>query len=605
MERIAGNGRSTMTRLAIAMVLIVGSVASMTEVSFGQVGAPSIAFLNPSSFATAGERGLIVSDAAPDTGPGADSTTGRFRFSAWTANAPSGTRVFFAVRQRTLDIEIAATPSPQTENAWEADWEIPATILDGPATVHAYLVLGDEAIATATQAVTILRSQERAELTYPASGGQFGTFAPLANALAEGTAARKKPVGIVDVAYWSGIDVSYIRTFYTTSSPGTAPDWKVCGTEAIGSSSNSQADNGVRCALEDGAHQSAITAMATVANDSPDSYEDRFNQAGDAFAISASYVQQPTNLTLVTEGFQRVEKEEVSGEFFCSTSETLLLEDQVGRQIAGANMDVHATGPNDQLAFHTFAVLATNQPPDRGSHTVETAFDCTGQKFQGTPSPPRNANPGEQGEHSRFGLPDRKHVESLAGGTNDLGRFSFQLHSASKGGTTWTAWVDESDDGCLTNDDAFVQGEIAVSGSIGWADDAPNATTEPYDTFVPCTPAAPGPLPSPDPSPGPTEPDGSRSVSLRLVGTPTVGETATFAGRIDAARSACADDQVVKLKMRRPGQRYFTVARTRSDDEGRFTLKATTKVPRDYRAVAPSASDCDRAGSPPIRLRAQ
>ena len=593
-------GRSRCSAVMVSLLMIAGSLAMMAEPSFG-LGEPSIEFLNPSSFASAGERGIILSDAAPDTGPNADATEGRYRFSAWVANAPVGARVFFSVQQRTIDIEIAATESTSAGSSWEADWQIPPTILDGPATVNAYLVVGDEAVGAATQEVTIMSTQERAELAYPESGGSFGTFAPLAGELAATGGVRKKPIGIVDAPYWSGIDVSYIRTFYTTSAPGTKPEWKACGTEAVGTSNN-QADNGVRCHLASAGDQTAITAMATVANDSPDDYEDRFNQAGDAVALSSSYAQVPTNLSLVTNGSQRADLEPVSEEFYCSTTEILLLEDQVGRQIAGANMDVHATGPNDQLKFNTHFVLASNVAPDRGSHTIEEAYDCTGQKFQGATSPPSNAAPWEQGEHSRFGLPDRKHVESAATGTNDLGRFSFALHSAVKGATNWTAWLDESDDGCLTNDDAFTEGELFMNGAIGWAEEPGEPTTEPYDVFVPCTGATPTPEPTPTDDPG-GEFDGSRSVSLRLSGTPTVGRPATFVGRVAAAEAVCAEAQKVVLKTRRPGQKYWNVVRGRTDSSGRFSLRARARVPRDYRAVAPATARCDRAGSEPVKLR--
>jgi hypothetical protein len=588
----------------VSLLTIAGSLVVMSEPSFG-LGEPSIEFLNPSSFAMAGERGIILSDAAPDSGPGADATEGRYRFSAWVANAPVGSRVFFAVQQRTIDIEIAASETSNTDSTWEADWQIPATILDGPATVNAYLVVGDEAIDTAVQPVTIMSTQERAELAYPQSGGSFGTFAPLASELpASGGAARKKPIGIVDAPYWSGIDITYIRTFYTTSAPGTKPVWKVCGTEDVGDSSNSYADNGVRCQLTSAADQTVITAMATVANDSPDDYENRFNEAGDAVALSSSYAQTPTNLSLVTNGLQRAELEPVSEEFYCSTTEILLLEDQLGRQIAGANIDVHATGPSDALKFHTHLVLASNVAPDRGPHTIEEAFDCTGQKFQGATSPPSNAAPWEQGEHSRFGLPDRKHIESAATGTNDIGRFSFALHSPVKGTTNWTAWLDETDDGCQTNDDAFTEGEFFVNGAIGWAEDPGDPTSEPYDVFVPCTGTTPTPDPTPTDDPG-TDPDGSRTVSLRMTNSPSIGERAEFEGRIIAARAACERDQKVVLKIRRPNSKYWTVTQTRTDASGRFSLFGKARVPRDYRAVAPGSSSCDRAASQPIKLRAQ
>ena len=588
----------------VGMVLIT-SLTVLVEPSFG-LGEPQIAFLNPSSFALAGERGVVISDAVPDEGPGCcDGLAPRYRFSAWTANAPVGARVFFSVVQRTVDIEIAGSSTSGSEGSWEADWSIPPEVLDGPATVNAYMVVGDEAIAVAEQDVTIMRVQESLQLTYPQSGGSFGTYSSLANTLPEGAAAtRRPPMGVVDAPYTATPDMTYVRTFYTTSVPGTKPVWNVCGTETVGTTSNTQAGNGVRCTLKGSADQTAVTAIAAVANDSPDDYEARFNQSGDAVTISSSYVQELTSLSLATAGDQRVGREPLSNQFYCSDAETVVLTDQAERQIAGANVDVNATGPNDALTFNTFAILTTNQPPDRGQHVIEDGYDCTGQRTADPTAPPGNANPDLQGEHPRFGLPDRKHVESLAGGTSDIGAFSFRLHTNAEGVTDYTVWIDETDDGCAANDDVFTSGELSVTGVIGWGTDPASEDTQPTDLLVPCTPLSPDPAPSPTVTDPPSA-DGSRTISLKLEGAATIGKPALFTGRIEAARAICEKTQRVVLKMRRPGERFWAMARGTTDSSGRFVLEARARSPRDYRAIAPASSECDRARSRAVRLRAQ
>ena len=580
----------------VACVLLLWVVAFPAPFVSAQV-VPQIQFLNPSGFATAGERGVIVSDLTPDAGPACcDRARGAYRLSAWVANAPPGARVFFSVVQRTLDIEITNT-EPTSASSWEANWSIPDEIIDGPATLFAYLVVGDEPVAVDEQLVTILRVEAAAQLTYPESGGSFGSYTPLASAMAaEGqTATRKLPIGVVDALYAETADLSYVRSFYTTSAPGTEPQWKACGTELIGTSSNSRAGNGVRCNLASAADQSAITAVAAVTNDSPDDFEARFNQSGDAVAVASSYAQQPTTLSLVTEGFQRVEREPSSERFYCSVAETVSLTDQAARQIAGANVDVHATGPNDQLKFDTFTVLTINKAPDRGDHTEETAFDCLGQRTEAPTAPPANGNPDTQGEHQRFGAPDRKHIETLAGGTNDIGRFSFRLHATEEGDTEWTAWLDEADDGCLTNDDAFTEGELNVTGAIGWGQHPNEAIPQPFEPFVACGGTEPEP---------PVEEDGSRSVSLRFAQQKIlVGKPVRFAGRIKAVDPTCAAAQKVVLKIRKPGGKFWKAAATTTDTAGRFTFKKNARVPRDYKAVAPAASFCERASSSVLTLR--
>ena len=469
---------SALALIATAVVVLGNPTASIG----GPLAGPSIAFLNPSSFSTAGERGIIVSNQQPDAGPGCcEAADDTYRLVAWVADPPPAYSVFFSVTQGALEFEITNTRQV-VDQSWQAQWSMPSSLLDGPATLHAYIVVGEQAVAAADQPITIMRIQENIDLAYPVADGTFGTYAPLAVTLpANGPATPKKPTGVVDALYTGTPDMDYVRTFYTTSRPGTVPVWNVCGTEAIGSN-NGNADNGVKCTLKSASEQAAITAVAAVANDSPNDFDNRFNESGDAVPITSSYAQVPSVLNM--EGGQQViPQEEASGIYYCTDSVITTLTDQAGRQIAGANIDVHADGPSDALKFHTFSVLTTNQAPDRGGHREEDGYDCTGSS-QGNGTPPSDANPDTQGEHQRFGQPDRKHIETLSGGTSDIGVFSFKLHADEPGQTRFTAWVDERDDGCHANDDLFTEGEINVSGSIGWfPDQAPEPVTQPLETI--------------------------------------------------------------------------------------------------------------------------
>ena len=599
---------SKKTALLSALLLVVGTLLIATP-SLGQTAEPTVAFLNPSGFANTGNRGILVSDLKPDAGPGCcDRAHQGYRLSAWVANAPPGARVFFSVVQRSLDFEITNT-SQSNENSWEANWDIPDSILDGPATLYAYLVLNEEPIAVDEQEVTILRTENTTQITHPAPGGSLGIYTPLADAVVEGKpAARKASVGVFDALYHNTDDVQGLLGFYSTSTPGTQPKWKTCADESVGASSftTNRTDDGLRCAI-DAADVGKVTALAAVANDSLMS-DPAQNQSGDAISVTSTYVQQPTSLsfTSASAGMQRVGTLGDTGRLFCSTAEAVKLVDQFGRAVPGANMDVHATGPSDQLKFHQpmpvpGAVSAVNQAPNRGSHAIENAFDCTGQTANSLPG---NGNPNKQGEHQRFGFPDRKHIESLAMGTNDAGIWSFRMYSPEAGATEYTVWVDETDDGCLANDDTFTLGEVSINGSIGWNQDPISAVTQPTEALVPCVTTEP----SPGPSENPTEEeptDGSRDITMRISNTPIViGEPATFSGRIDAVDTDCAADQRVVLKTRRPGQKFWLKAANRTDDQGRFKMVARARAPRDYRAVAPAAGGCDRARSMITRLRA-
>lgn len=592
-----GRGRTRrLLAMLVSLFTVAGSLVLMAEPSFG-VGEPSIAFLNPSSFAKAGERGVIVSDATPTAGPGCcESVLRGYHLSAWVANAPPGSSVFFSVVQRQIDIEITDTEQVASSSTWEADWRIPDQLLDGPATMRAHLVLNEHQIAMDEVEVTILRLQDSARIGYPLAGGQFGTYSALADAIPEGkSAARTPPVGVVDAQYYIDNETNSLRAFYSTSAPGTKPTWKACGTEFLGSQ-----DSGIRCSLSALGDQGKVTAVAVVTNDGAPAapWDNTQNESGDAVVVGENYQQTLSEFELISAGSQRVDRDMTL--FPCSSVETVELTDQFGRAIAGANIDVHATGPSDALQFDhdSLEFWSETAAPDRGIHSLEAAYDCG--------SYPANSDPGEQGEHQRFGAPDRKHVENQSGGTSDLGRFNFALHSPVEGVTEWTAWVDEADDGCAANDDTFTLGEMFVNGSIGWGSSTPGSgVAEPYEMMIPCTPAGgPAPTPTPTDDPG-TDHDGSREISVSLKGSPSIGHMARFSGRLVAAEADCQKDQAVVLRMRKPGKGFWTVVRGTTDGQGRFSLKAMAKAPRDYRAVAPRKAICDRAKSDLVRLRAQ
>lgn len=586
------------TRLSLSIV--AGMLMSLVvPVAASLAAEPKIAFLNPSSFALAGERGYIVSDAETDTGPNCcGASDGVYRFSAWVADSPPDASVFFTVVQGALDFELPAVkPSggPPPADTWEASWDIPPEVLNGPATVTVYLVLDNEPIAQESVDVTIMRIEPAIDLAYPESGGSFGTFSPLASALPEnGPAARKKTLATVDALYTATPDMAFVRAFYTTSAPGTDPEWQTCATEVIGPNNN-HADNGVRCAFATPADAQSVTAIAALANDSPNDYDNRFNESGDVARV-VPYAQQPATIELNALSEQRVEKDEGVGRFFCSATITATVTDQVGRVIPGANVDAEAVGPTDGLKFHTSAVLGGNVAPDRGHHGIEPAFDCTGRPEV----PPPNASPGKQGEHALFGQPDPKHIESAGSGTGDRGTLGIRFHSNAPGLTQYTVWADEVDDGCTANDDRLTLGEPSASGSVGWQ-------TQPYTTGF-RTPAAVVPCGSGgEPSPEPTDPGGptSRTVGLRTAHRKVAaGTQVRLSGRIRSADAGCVGGEHVTLQARRPGRRFRAVATTLTRASGAYRFKVTVSRTREYRALLDATETCLGARSRTVRVRA-
>ena len=559
---------------------------------------PKIAFLNPSSFSLAGERGYIVSNSPTDTGPDCCAASdGVFRFSAWVADAPAGASVFFTVVQGALDFEIIGRPTEApgapAPDTWDASWDIPPEVLNGPATVNAYLVLDNEPIAQTSREINIMRVLQAVDLAYPSSGGPFGLYTALGTAMPEkGVGARKKSMGVIDALYTWTPDMNYVRSFYTTSQPGMEPVWKVCATEIV---PDGAPDNGLRCVTDTPADAASITAVAAVGNNSPGDYDERFNQSGDAVR-AIPYAQQPTQLALNEFAEQRVSKNAEADRFYCSSSITATLTDQVGRLIPAANIDVEATGPSDGLRFHTHALLASPVAPDRGKHTTENGFDCTGSN-EADGTLPTNAAPDTQGEHPVFGAPDLKHVESAAGGTSDRGAFAFRFYSNASGSTQYTAWVDETDDGCLVNDDRFTTGEVSAAGSIGWNDVPETPALRNPDALVPCAEAPPPPPPTPDPP-------AVRTLNLRPSDRAvTTGTTVRLKGRLRSAEAACLAEQSVVLRSRRPGGRFRAQATGLTSAAGRYSFEIVAKKTRHYRVTAPATDACGAARSRIAKLR--
>jgi hypothetical protein len=314
---------------------------------------------------------------------------------------------------------------------------------------------------------------ETVEFSYPVNGADVGFFKP-----------RDLPANAVPKVTASAA-TTFVRVLYTVSLPGSEPNWVVCGTQTKAQSD----EDGVRCTLGASHQWSQVTALAAVANDTVDpvrGYAAANDDAGDAHRV-LPYGQ--TIESLVVEPPQRPDVQPG----MCSPVFTIALLDQEAHPVAGANTDVHAQGPGDDLKFDFTATKPS------GSHTSETAVDCN-------PPPPIEA--GQQGEHNSPGA-DVKHAEPPV--TSDAGKTTFQLYSPTQGTTQLTAWadVDENDVYCTT--------EASDDASVGWQEPAPSPQGfEPEQTDCPI----PTPTPSvsstttPSPTPQPTDTGDPRGCTI-------------------------------------------------------------------------------------------
>ena len=600
--RIHSSARRVISTVALTCMLLF-SLPLFVQDSYGQsVGAVNIEFLNPSSFSLADGIGILVSDKRPVSPDEGDTT---YRLSAWVNALPPEPAVEFEILKAGISLLTLDEVTMVGGDTFETDWDIPNNLTEGTYTVRATVASGGVGVDSVSQDVIINRVAERVEMTYPDSRGEtpqsasFGTYSPLANSLSEGGATRGLPIGNIDgrnTGSTPGNGASRVRAFYTVSPPGSKPEWISCGTETAGGDAllGTAANNGVRCTLQEASHQTFVTAVALVANSSNNGFDTRLNGAGDATRVLNAYAQVPTALS-ITDGESGRIDENADGSFSC-WSVTSLLVDQYGREVSGANLDVHASGPADSLKFGRGLIDDDGQVPDRGSHATEPGFDCFGES--------EDTEPDLQGEHQVIGGPDIKHLETVPSGTSDTGSWSFAIHVPTGAPTTtratsyFSVWVDEMDDGSSANDDAFSTGELCAAGLVGWgrAPEAPEPGSVP---LLACEPTPPDTEPEPEPEPRPTEDRLSLKVSDNAVFR---GSRVVFSGRVATVDADCTPQRQVVLKSRKTGGVFRERVETIASTNGRWSLTRKIYKTRDWRVVAPASGDCERLRSKIVKV---
>ncbi len=571
------------SRLLIALTCAMAMVLSGLSTAWSQtVSGAAIEFLSPTSFA--GEVPTLTDDSS--------GVNGTYRLSAWTANAPQGALVEFELLPGdavTRPITIGSGTAV-VGDTFEYEWDIaegPTGVVEGTHTLKVTLYDADSnEVAADTLTVNIAHgssAQTKGEipidLTYPLSGGPLGHY----------TASNGRTNTVLD----SKKDGSATtKAFFTTSAPGTAPVWNTCNA----GEANVDFGDGVRCTYpaddpatndrNEAIDPTKVTAVA-IAISKEDGSAD--------VARVVPYLQEPSGMRFDMYGQlphgvinvdapgSPVKQKDDSGNFPCSDWIRLKVTDQVGRTIAAANVDAHASGPSDQLKFHTSYLAALASPhlraPEDGHSFPEQGTKCVGT----------HDTIGPQGEHSLAGKPDNKHVETTAG-TKDNGTFDLRLQTDQPGLTNLTVWTDKK------NDDKFCSGEPSFATTLSWGTEQQSGGGE--------QPAACDVLPEPPTTEDPF--DGSRTAGIETSASSVVkGQKATIVGSIDAAEEACEIGQSLKLKAKRPSAaRFRTVAAGTTDAFGLTSFKVTVKRTKIYRVVAPAAGKCERARSAERSIRA-
>ncbi|HEY7875413.1 MAG TPA: calcium-binding protein [Actinomycetota bacterium] len=474
----ARGGRAALAAVSVALAaLTLPALATSGQTAFAQQPSPSPSGSSTGVAPTPGPTGPAIKLLNPSTGyePGLDPTgedppkisdkhdgvDQTYPLAAWTAGVPGGALVEASLRyEGENEIVIGQLAQAGSSNVWEMPWDVPDGLPTGAATIHVglYQATPQGIVEVAFDDVEVeMRhkaggttstdrvADDTVELTWPVQGSPLGFYKPRSGAwraVIEGKAS---------------LATTRVQTFYSTSDPGAAPRFTSCGTTTAASFTATPGDPQSRifrlaCALGANDLPSDISALAAVAigSDAGSSVPET-QEAADVHLVTP-YLQSPDEMSITMSPWVR-------GLPNACLAVALTVVDHLGKPVQGANVDLHASGPDDQLVFGAVPPGNAQQPPDRGGHEQQTSANCVG------------AVGGQHGFHRRPGASDLKHRESTAGSV--LGRFVFQLYSKTAGTTDVVAWIDDEEieaEGQLRppDSDALEEGEPSAEGRLQW-----------------------------------------------------------------------------------------------------------------------------------------
>ena len=442
-----------------------GGFEAFAQAASPTPGVPAIELINPDT------------TTSTEISARSDGTDNSYHLVAWVSNPPTGAVVQFkytpsGTNQPTFSIICSDTGTQNarqaTPDTYECDWDLTG-IADGSGTLRAELYSSSGGkIGEDSEPVDIDSAGQTVELVYPTQGGAVGFYTG-----PDGIAS-----GMIDVST-SGANADddgtmEVDVYYSMSAPGAEPAFELCGSDTTTGGSQ----DSIRCDVaeddpdtaENEGDPSRITAIAAVAAENGDipadpvtgTDPDRDPDAADAHR-AFGYEQNPDTV-LVSPQTQ------TAAAGACSQVITAEFLDSNGRRIVGLNVDVHAAGPTDNLFFDDDeASTNSSRHKQPENHPTQPSANC-----EDTTPPPNFED--LQGFHARVDA-DLKHVESIVTstnansvGTDENGRFRFQLYSVDSGATQFTVWGDEDDD------DIYCTQEAAGIGSIGWDQAAPAPT---------------------------------------------------------------------------------------------------------------------------------
>lgn len=579
------------------------------------------------AFAQATSTGPAIKIINPDENTSAiisnknDGTDAAYHLAAWVASVPSNAQVEFKWdpdADGAQEVSIACTETGNfarfvSPDTFECHWNLAGVEAD-TGTVRAILYSGTTAVSTDEEPGEVDTSGETVEILYPAMGGVMGFYTRQGGATS----------GMID--YRSSADsdpadpdpdedngTTDVVAYYSTARPGQEPAWIQCGAEETTPGSQDSVrcdltdDDGDTTANEDDS-ASEVTAVAVVPNDTtpgqvPDAPAGTPPPLGPTVLVGAAdahrtfgYEQDPTTVTLDPQTQQKN-----PGQCSDVIKATVLDQATSPRRIVGANVDVHATGPTDSLAFDDSGDNSSEHKAPEG-HPEEAARDCEDTE-------PPVATGGTQGDHEVIGPGDIKHIESADdsddafGGTDENGQFKFQLFSPDAGATQIRAWADED------FNDQYCSAEASGVASIGWGSAAPSpvgtsaeqtSCPRPGSTTSPTATPTSTATASPTGTATSTGPTTSRTITLASDKNKIpAGRQFTLSGNLLSSDSSCADsNEFIQIQRRIHGTtQYENLFATAPNDQGRFSVTTRGRKSADYIAVAPAHDNCQQATS--------
>jgi hypothetical protein len=554
--------------LAAALTMPAGSLPGAAA---QETAGSAIKFLNPSDY---GEARVASSRDLPGHG---------YHLVVTVNEVPSEARVIFEIESASLERRRLGAAEQQGAHAFALNWRVPPQeeLPSGAYTLRAILFSGNRQVSDDEINVQVRQTRPAVKIDHPGNGDRMGVYQP------PGEGARWNTI----IDYTFSTATEQVAFFYSLTPPGQEPEWHGCGTARVSSRVGGGAPEPESrrhlCELDEGHDGTQVTGVAAVATDIPfplarnsiTASNPLFgDSSGDAHSVHA-YRQLPSSVSFRVQGDEPgTEGPRMYDVDSCTNQILAFARDQVNRPVAGVNIDVHATGPEETdgrtgLRFDVSTGSGgtdANRPPEQNHQDETGAWSCAPRTAVAGVTVVGPGPAGSQGNHRNPNGPDTRHVESTQG-TDLNGRFRFRLYSDQPGGTQITAWAD------LDGDDMYCALEPAAHLSVGWNQVPPSVQGHQPERET-CD------IPGVEQVQAQQMTRHPRAVTVNFR---RAGRRLVIRGRVvvRTGHRPCRRNVPVRVQ-RRVGNRWRTLRNVGTNPAGRYRVRVAHRAGR-YRALAP------------------